>query len=111
MVVQLRRMAFPNKIYSPRGGDFCPPISRSSVTPIFYFISWVYIELQVYKHLPKSECRFYLGGMTLNSFVRGGGGGGDLSRGYERRDLYLRGLYLRGLYLRGLFPGGVSGMK
>ena len=44
MVVQLRRMAFLNKMYSPRGKDFCPPISKSSVgTPLFYFISWVYI--------------------------------------------------------------------
>ena len=67
MVVQLRRMAFLNKIYSPRGVDFCPPISKSSVgTPFFIsFLGFTYIELQVYKLLPKSECRFYLGGMTL----------------------------------------------
>ena len=33
-----------NKITSPRGVDFCPTISKSSVvTPLFYFISWVYI--------------------------------------------------------------------
>ena len=44
MVVQLRRMAFLSKIYSPRGVDFFPPISKSSMgTPLFYFISWVYI--------------------------------------------------------------------
>ena len=44
MVVHLRRMAFLNIIYSPREVGFCPPISKSSVgTPLFYFISWVYI--------------------------------------------------------------------
>ena len=42
MVVQLRRMAFLNKIYSPRRVSFCPPISKSSLgTPpfIFHFLS------------------------------------------------------------------------
>ena len=67
IVVQLRHMAFLNKIYSPRGVDFCPPISKSRVgTPLFIsFLGFTYIELQVYKLLPKSECRFYLSGMTL----------------------------------------------
>ena len=67
MVVQLRRMAFLDKIYSPRGVDFCPPISKSDVgTPHFIsFLEFTYIDLQAYKFLPKSECRFYLGGMTL----------------------------------------------
>ena len=68
MVVQLGRMAFLNIIYSPRGVDFCPPISKSSGGPPFFisFLGFTYIELQVYKLLTKSECRFYLGGMTLN---------------------------------------------
>ena len=72
MVVQLRRMAFLNKIYSPRGMDFYPPISKSSVgTPFFIsFLGFTYIELQVYKLLPKSECRFCLGGMTLRAAWR-----------------------------------------
>ena len=44
MIVQLRRTAFLNKIYSPRGVDFCP-LSLKAVwrPPLFYFISWVYI--------------------------------------------------------------------
>ena len=44
-----------------------PPISKRSVgTPFFIsFLGLTDIELQVYKLLPKSECRFYLGGMTL----------------------------------------------
>ena len=68
MVVQWHRMAFLNKIYSPRGVDFCPPISKSSVeTPfLISFLGFTYIELQVYIRLPKSECRFYLGGMPLS---------------------------------------------
>ena len=67
MTVQLRRMAFINKIYSPRGVDFCPPISKSSEgTPLFIsFPGFIYIELQVQKLLPESECRLYLGAMTL----------------------------------------------
>ena len=46
-----------------------PPISKSSVgTPFFIsFLGFTYIELQVYKLFPKSEFRFYLGGMTLIS--------------------------------------------
>ena len=69
--VQLRHMVFLNKIYSPRGVDLCPPISKSSMgTPLFIsFLGFTYIELQVYKLLLKSECRFYLGGMTLNRFL------------------------------------------
>ena len=44
MVVQLRRVGLLNKIYIPRGVDFCSPISKSSLgTPVFYFVSWVYI--------------------------------------------------------------------
>ena len=71
MVVQLRRMAFLNKIYCSRGWTFAAPISKSNVgTPLFIsFLRFTYIELQVYKLLPKSECRFYLGGMTLSSTV------------------------------------------
>ena len=47
-----------------------PPISKSGVgTPpppfLFHFLGLRDIKLQVYKLLPKSECRFYLGGMTL----------------------------------------------
>ena len=44
MLVQLCRMAFLDKIYSPRGVNFCHPISKSSMgTLLFYFISWVYM--------------------------------------------------------------------
>ena len=43
MVVQLRRMAFLNKIYSPRGVEFCPLSLKVVRDPPFYFISWVYI--------------------------------------------------------------------
>ena len=66
MVVQLRRIAFINKNIAPERLTFAPLISISSVgTPLFIlFLGFTYIELQVYKHLPKSECRFYLGGMT-----------------------------------------------
>ena len=47
-------------------------ISKSSVGPpppslFISFLGFTYIELQVYKLLPKSECRFYLGGMTLRA--------------------------------------------
>ena len=57
------------KIYtcSPRGVDFCP-LSLKVVwgTSFFFlFLEFIYIELQVYNFLQKSECRFYLGGMTL----------------------------------------------
>ena len=71
MVVQLRRMVFLNKIYSPRGVDFCPLSLKVVWGPPFFisFPGFTYIELQVYKLLPKSECRFYLGGMT---FIGGG---------------------------------------
>ena len=71
MVVQLRRMAFLNKIFCPKGVDFLPPISKSSVgTPLFIsFLGFTYIELQICKLLPKSECRFYLGGMTLKAQI------------------------------------------
>ena len=68
MVVQLGRIAFLNKIYSPRGVNFCSPLSLKVVRgPPFCisFLGLTYIELQLYKLLPKSECRFYLGGMTL----------------------------------------------
>ena len=59
MVVQLHCMAFLNKMYSPRGVNFCPSISKSSGGPPFFisFLGFTYIELQVYKLLPKSECR------------------------------------------------------
>ena len=68
MVVQLRRMAFINKNIAPEGWTFAPLISVSSVgTPLFIsFLGFTYIELQMDKLLPKSECRFYLDGMTLN---------------------------------------------
>ena len=71
MVVQLRRMAFLNKIYSPGGVDFCPLSLKVAWGPPFFisFLVFTYIELQVYKLLPKSECRFYLGGMDLNQFT------------------------------------------
>ena len=90
--MQLRRMAFFNKIYSRRRVDVCP-LSLKVVwgPPVFIsLLGFTYIELQVYKLLPKSECRFYLGGMTLSQGPRsyfesggptsdskwGGGGGG-----------------------------------
>ena len=83
MVVQLRRMAFLNKIYSPRGGLLPPPPISLKVVwgPPFFisFLEFTYIELQVYKLLPKSECRFHLGGMTLTLEGMGGGGGGAQS--------------------------------
>ena len=69
MVVQLRRMAFLNKKYSPSRVDFCPPLSLKVVGGLPFFISFLeftYIELQVYKLLSKSEYRFYLGGMILS---------------------------------------------
>ena len=52
MVVQLRCMAFLNKIYSPRSVEFCPSISESSVgTPFFIsFLGFTYIELQQARH-------------------------------------------------------------
>ena len=59
-----------------------PPISLKVVwgPPVFdSFLEFTYIELQVYKLLPKSECRFYLGGMTLTPEGIGGGGGGGLN--------------------------------
>ena len=67
MVIQLSCMAFINKNIAPEGWTFAPFISISSVgTPFFIlFLGFTYIELQVYELLPKSECRFYLGGMTL----------------------------------------------
>ena len=67
MVVQLRRTAFINKNIAPEGWTFTPLISISSVgTPlIISFLGFKYIELQINKLLPKSECRFYLDGMTL----------------------------------------------
>ena len=44
MVIHLCRMAFINKIIAPEGWTFVPLISISSVgTPLFYFISGVYI--------------------------------------------------------------------
>ena len=44
IVVQLRHMAFLNKIYSPRGVDFCPPISKSRVgTPFLYHFLGLHI--------------------------------------------------------------------
>ena len=63
-------MAFLNKNIYPRSGGHLPPISKSSMgTPFFIsFLGFTYIELQVNKLLPKSECRFYLGGMTLKAF-------------------------------------------
>ena len=71
MVVQLRRRAFLNKIYSPGGVDFCPLSLKVVWRPPFFisFLGFTYIELQVYKLLLKSECRFYLGGMTLTRFA------------------------------------------
>ena len=72
MVVQLRRMAFLNKIYSPssEGWTFAPlslkVMWRSPLLLFISFLGFTYIELQVYKRLPKSECRFYLGGMNLS---------------------------------------------
>ena len=69
MVVQLHRMAFLNKYIAPEGWTFAP-LSLNVVRGPPFFISFpgfTYIELQVYKLLPKSECRFYLGGMTLNT--------------------------------------------
>ena len=67
MVVQLRHMAFTNKNIAPEGWTFAPLISISSVgTPLLYFVlGFIYIELQMDKRLPNSECRFYLGGKTL----------------------------------------------
>ena len=66
-------MVFINKNIAPDGWTFTPLISISSVgtppPPPFFilFLGFTYIELQMYKLLPKSECRFYLGGMTLKS--------------------------------------------
>ena len=72
MVLQLHRMAFLNKIYiAPEGWTFAP-LSLKLVwgSPFFIsFLGFTYIELQVYKLLPKSECRFYLGGMTLTHLM------------------------------------------
>ena len=71
MVVQLCRMAFINKNIAPEGWL----ISISSVgTPLFIsFLGFTYIELQMDKLLPKSECRFYLDGMTLIKLSRQSG--------------------------------------
>ena len=67
MIVQLRRMVFINEIIAPEEWTFTPLISISSVgTPLFIsFLGFTYIEIQMDKLLPKSECRFYLDGMTL----------------------------------------------
>ena len=72
MEVQLRRIAFINENIVPEEWPFAPPISKSSVgTPVFYFISgvYIYIKLVMDKVLPKSECRFYLEGMILNEGI------------------------------------------
>ena len=66
MVVQLCHMAF-SKYIAPEGWTFAP-LSLKVVwgTPFFIlFLEFTYIELQVYNFLQKSECRFYLGGITL----------------------------------------------
>ena len=73
MVVQLRRMAFINENIAPEGRTFAPFISISSMgTPFYSFLEFTYIELQMGKLLPKSECRFYLDGMTLVKCVKHG---------------------------------------
>ena len=49
-----------------------PPLSLKVVWGPPFFISFfgfTYNELQVYKLLPKSECRFYVGGMALNCII------------------------------------------
>ena len=53
--------------YNPRGVEFCPG------TPFFIsFLGFAYIELQIDKLLPNSECRIYLsahfGQMTTFNF-------------------------------------------
>ena len=60
-------MAFINKNIAPGGWVFAPLISISSVgtPPFISFLGFSYIELQMDKFLPKSECRLYLDGMTL----------------------------------------------
>ena len=67
MVVQLRRIAFINKNIAPEGWTFAPLISISSVGTPFHisFLGFTYIELQMEKLSPKSECRLYLDEMTL----------------------------------------------
>ena len=60
-------MAFINKNIAPVGWTFAPLICLSGVgtSPFFIsFLGFTYIELQMDKLLPKSESRFYLGGMT-----------------------------------------------
>ena len=67
MVVQLRRMGYINKNIAAEGWTFAP-LSLKVVWGHLFFISFLgftYIELQVYKHLAKSECRIYLDGMIL----------------------------------------------
>ena len=66
---QLRRIAFINKNIAPEGWTFALLISISCVgTPFFIFVSGVLhiLNYKMDKRLPKSECRFYLRGMTLN---------------------------------------------
>ena len=69
MVVQLRRVAWLSltKHIAQEGWTFAP-LSLKVVwgPPLFIsFLGFTDIELQVYKVLPKSECRFYFDGMTL----------------------------------------------
>ena len=55
------------KTKSQRGG-LLPPLSLKVVwgPPFFIsFLGFTYSELQIHKLLPKSDCRFYLDGMTL----------------------------------------------
>ena len=73
MVVQFRRMAFLNKYIAREGWTFAPLSLKVVWGPPFLisFPGFTYIELQVYKRLPKSECRFHLGGMTLKKRYNG----------------------------------------
>ena len=51
--------------------DFCPLSLKVVWGPPLYnsFLGFTCVELQVYKLLPKSECRFYLGEMTLSEHI------------------------------------------
>ena len=69
MVVQLSRMAFIKKNTAPEGWTFVPLSLLVVWGPPFFisFLGFTYIELQMDKLSPKSECRFYLGGTTLST--------------------------------------------
>ena len=65
-------VAWPSltKYIAPEGWTFAPLSLKVVWGPpfLFHFLGLHnYIELQVYKLLPKSECRFYLGGITLSN--------------------------------------------